>query len=73
MRNIIGGTIKKKNGAFKVDPDPKLSNLVGLISKQFSGIKLNIKPKESGGGVVQIQYDSEKDIEALLQKVQSSD
>lgn len=73
VRNIIGGTVKKKNGAFKVDPDPKLSNLVGLISKQFSGIKLNIKPKESGGGVVQIQYDSEKDIEALLQKVQSSD
>lgn len=70
VRNIIGGAIKKKNGSFKIDPDPKLSQIVDYIAKQYQGIKLNIRAKESGGGVLHIQYDAEKDIELLLKKIQ---
>ena len=70
VRNIIGGAIKKKNGSFKIDPDPRLSQIVDYIAKQYQGIKLNIRAKESGGGVLHIQYDAEKDIELLLKKIQ---
>ena len=70
VRNILGGAVKKNNGSFKIEPDPRLSGIIDHISKKYSGIKLNLKAKESGGGVLQIQYDAEKDIEQLLDKIQ---
>ena len=71
VRNILGGALTKKNGSFKITPNPEISSMVEGLAQQFSGIKLNIKSKESGGGVMQIQYDSDKDIQKLLQKLKS--
>lgn len=73
VRSIIGGEYKKGNGRFKIDPAPKISGIVDKLAKQFTGIKCNIKAKESGGGVLSIQYSADKDIEALLQKIQLVD
>tara|TARA_B100001989_G_scaffold219146_1_gene170985 strand:- start:29 stop:931 length:903 start_codon:yes stop_codon:yes gene_type:complete len=70
VRSILGGESKKTNGRFRIDPAPRISNIVDQLAKHFTGIKCNIKAKESGGGVLSIQYSSDKDIEALLQKIQ---
>ena len=69
VRGIVGGTVKKKNGSFKIDPAPKITGIIDEIGRVFSGLKVNIKAKESGGGVLNIQYDTEKDLERLLKSV----
>lgn len=73
VRSILGGNHKKQNGRFRIDPAPHLSHVVDTIAKQFSGIKMNLKVKESGGGVLSIQYNAEKDIETLLKNIQESE
>ena len=70
VRSILGGEAKKANGRFRIDPAPRISSIIDQLTRNFSGIKCNIKAKESGGGVLSIQYSSDKDIEALLQKIQ---
>lgn len=71
VRSLIGGNVKKKNGRFKIDPAPQISGIIDQIAQQFSGLKVNIKAKESGGGVLNIQYESEKDLEQLLKNMQT--
>lgn len=71
VRSLIGGDEKKKNEALKIELAPKITGLVDQLGKRFSGLKVNIKAKESGGGVLNIQYESEKDLEDLLACVQS--
>lgn len=71
VRNILGGVVRKRNGSFKIEAAPRLAGMVDSIASQFSGLKMNIKAKDSGGGVLSIQYSTEKDIEGILKKMQA--
>ena len=70
VRNILKGESCKRNERLKIDPGPRLTSIVSDIADRFSGVKMQLRVKETGSGVLNIQYNSERDLESLLMKIQ---